>query len=96
MSEFAARAGVPFVSSAAKPSTKGFRQAMRQLGVEPHETVVVGDQLLHRHPGREPGRRLHHPGVPIDRREFIGTRLVRLIERRVLHYLFRQGLLTPK
>lgn len=96
VSEFAARAGVPFVSSATKPSTKGFRQAMRQMGVEPHETVVVGDQLFTDILGGNRAGAYTILVVPIDRREFIGTRLVRLIERRVLDYLFRQGQLTPK
>lgn len=94
--EFAARAGVPFVPSAAKPRVKGFRQAMRQLGVAPDETVVVGDQLFTDVLGGNRAGAYTILVVPIDRREFIGTRLVRLIERRVLRYLFRQGLLTPK
>ncbi|MFO7273514.1 MAG: YqeG family HAD IIIA-type phosphatase [Bacillota bacterium] len=94
--EFAARAGVSFVSGASKPRRKGFLQAMQQLGVAPHETVVVGDQLFTDILGGNRAGAYTILVVPLDRREFIGTRLVRLIERRVLQYLFRRGLLAPK
>jgi len=96
VSEFAARAGVPFVPNATKPGVKGFRLAMQRLGVEPHETVVVGDQLFTDILGGNRAGAYTILVVPIDRREFIGTRLVRMIERRVLDRLFRQGQLTPK
>lgn len=96
VSEFASRAGVPFVCNAAKPRRKGFARAMQQLGVEPHETVVVGDQLFTDILGGNRAGAYTILVVPIDRREFIGTRLVRMIERRVLNHLRRRGLLSPE
>ena len=69
---------------------------MQQLGVEPHETVVVGDQLFTDILGGNRAGAYTILVVPIDRREFIGTRLVRMIERRVLNHLRRRGLLSPE
>lgn len=94
--EFASRVGIPCVSSAGKPRVKGFVEAMQRLGVEPGETVVVGDQIFTDILGGNRAGAYTILVVPIDRREFIGTRLVRIIERRVLNYLQRRGLLTEK
>ncbi|WP_374713003.1 YqeG family HAD IIIA-type phosphatase [Symbiobacterium terraclitae] len=94
--EFASRAGVPFIGRAGKPRVKGFAEAMQRLGVTPGETVVVGDQIFTDVLGGNRAGAYTILVVPIDRREFIGTRLVRIIERRVLSYLQRRGLLTEK
>ncbi|MEW8978717.1 MAG: YqeG family HAD IIIA-type phosphatase [Symbiobacterium sp.] len=94
--EFAARAGVPCICHAIKPRVKGFVDAMRLLGVEPRETVVVGDQLFTDILGGNRAGAYTILVVPIDRYEFIGTRLVRIIERRVLSYLQRQGVQAEK
>jgi len=94
--EFASRVGVPFVSSARKPTVKGFAEAMQRLGVRPGETVVVGDQIFTDILGGNRAGAYTILVVPIDRREFIGTRLVRIVERQVLRHLQRRGLLTEK
>lgn len=96
VSEFAARIGIPFVPKASKPRRKGFREAMERLGVKPTETVVVGDQIFTDILGGNRSGAYTILVVPIDPREFIGTRFVRILERRVLNYLNRQGLLTEK
>lgn len=85
--------GVPVIAAAAKPRRKAFVRAMEVLGTGPAETAVVGDQLFTDVLG---GRRLGLYTVlvqPLSRREFVGTRLVRGLERRVLAYLSRRGLL---
>ncbi|MFZ5814472.1 MAG: YqeG family HAD IIIA-type phosphatase [Bacillota bacterium] len=96
VSEFAAKVGIPFISRATKPRRKGFREAMERLGVTPAETVVVGDQIFTDILGGNRAGAYTILVVPIDPREFIGTRLVRQVERRVLTYLHRNGLLTEK
>jgi HAD superfamily phosphatase (TIGR01668 family) len=88
--------GIPFVSKATKPRVKGFAAAMELLGVRPEETVVVGDQIFTDILGGNRAGAYTILVVPIDPREFLGTRLVRVVERRVLNYLQRQGLLTEK
>lgn len=85
---------VPAIASAAKPRRRSFREAMRLLGTEPYETAVVGDQIFTDVLG---GNRLGLYTilvVPVTRREFIGTRLVRHVERAVLSYLARKGHLS--
>jgi HAD superfamily phosphatase (TIGR01668 family) len=94
VSEFARKLGVPHVSKAGKPGRKGFLHAMTMLGVSPSETVVVGDQIFTDVLGGNWAGAYTILVVPIDRREFIGTRLVRTVERRVLRYLQRKGWLV--
>lgn len=91
--EFAARVGVPFVCNAVKPSLKGYREAMALLGVTPAQTAVVGDQLFTDILGGNRAGAHTILVVPIDPREFAGTQLVRKLERLVLKYLDRRGLL---
>lgn len=90
---FAEPLGLPFVHAARKPIGSAFRKALRKLELEPHEAVVVGDQLVTDMLG---GRRvgLHTILVtPIDRSEDgPWTRLNRMIERIALRRLRRKGL----
>lgn len=94
VSEFAARVGIPFIAGAAKPRRKGFREAMRRFGVEPKETVVIGDQIFTDVLGGNRSGAHTILVVPIDPREFFFTQMVRKVERRVLKYFVRKGILT--
>ncbi|MBM7616495.1 HAD superfamily phosphatase (TIGR01668 family) [Weissella uvarum] len=38
--------GLPFVSRAYKPGTKGLHEALKELNLKPEEAVMVGDQYL--------------------------------------------------
>lgn len=82
--EFAKPLGLPFVANAAKPRRRAFRRALELLGTKPSETAVVGDQVFTDVFGGN--RQGMHTilVVPISRQEFIGTRLVRVIEQFVL------------
>lgn len=91
--EIADRFGLPFVSRAYKPAKSGFRRALASLGLEPHETVVVGDQLFTDVLG---GNRLGLRTVwvkPLTAHEFIGTRIHRYFERVAVKRLRAKGLL---
>ncbi|HWH70548.1 MAG TPA: YqeG family HAD IIIA-type phosphatase [Candidatus Sulfotelmatobacter sp.] len=94
VSEFAAKVGIPFISGASKPRRKGFREAMSRLGVLPEHTVVIGDQIFTDVLGGNRSGAYTVLVVPIDPREFFLTQIVRKVERRVLKYLDRKGLLT--
>lgn len=94
VSEFAAKVGTPFISSASKPRRKGFREAMARFGVTPEQTVVIGDQIFTDVLGGNRSGAYTILVVPIDPREFFLTQIVRKVERRVLKYLDRKGLLT--
>jgi HAD superfamily phosphatase (TIGR01668 family) len=94
VSEFAAKVGIPFISNASKPRRKGFREAMARLGVAPEQTVVIGDQIFTDVLGGNRAGAYSILVVPIDPREFFFTQMVRKVERRVLKYLDKNGLLT--
>lgn len=91
---FARDLGIPAIPSAGKPRRGAFREAMKLMGTSPDETAVIGDQIFTDVLG---GNRLGLHTilvVPITRREFVGTRFVRRIERLVLGYLTRKGSLS--
>lgn len=89
----AARLELPFVRRGAKPRRGGFREALRLLGVSADEAAVIGDQLFTDILG---GNRLGAYTIlvtPLQKREFIGTRLSRLVERVILRLLKSRGML---
>lgn len=88
---FARACGVPAVHSATKPRRRAFRRALQTIGLEPSQAAVIGDQIFTDVLG---GNRLGMVTVlvtPLPGREFIGTRLVRLVERWVLRRLAHPG-----
>lgn len=89
---FARQARVAYVGGARKPRRHGFREAMARLGTGAAETAVVGDQIFTDVLG---GNRLGLYTIlvsPVSPREFVGTRVVRLLERLVLGRLARAGM----
>ncbi|WP_028309449.1 YqeG family HAD IIIA-type phosphatase [Desulfitibacter alkalitolerans] len=79
--------GIPYVAKANKPRRGAFRKAMEMMKTKPEQTAVVGDQIFTDILG---GNRLNLFTilvVPINTKEFIGTKLVRIVERRVLKSL---------
>jgi HAD superfamily phosphatase (TIGR01668 family) len=94
--EFSRKIGIPYVSNAVKPRRKGFLEAMRLVGVTPAQTVVVGDQIFTDIWGGNRSGAYTILVVPIDPRELLFTQMVRKIERRVLEYLNRRGLLVEE
>ncbi len=76
--------GIPFVSKAGKPRRRAFQRALQVMGSSPEETAVIGDQIFTDILG---GNRLDLFTilvVPINKREFIGTRVMRKFEIMVL------------
>ncbi|MGB9792981.1 MAG: YqeG family HAD IIIA-type phosphatase [Thermacetogeniaceae bacterium] len=77
--------GVPFVARARKPRRRSFIRAMELMRTGREETAVVGDQIFTDILG---GNRLGLFTIlvtPLSKREFIGTRFMRLLERLVLY-----------
>lgn len=84
---------IPAIPKAVKPRRKAFRVALDKMGLQPREAAVVGDQLFTDVLG---GNRLGLFTVlviPVSEREFIGTKIVRKVERWVLKKLQHKGLL---
>lgn len=87
--------GIPGIARAAKPRRKAFVEALQILGTAEKETAVVGDQIFTDIFG---GNRLNLYTVlvvPMSKREFIGTKLVRVIEKSVLNRLSKKGVIEP-
>jgi HAD superfamily phosphatase (TIGR01668 family) len=70
-----------YVYNAAKPRKKAFLMGIKTLGMASSEVAVIGDQLFTDIYG---GNRLGMKTIlvsPIDEKEFIGTKVLRLMER---------------
>jgi len=79
-----AELGIPGISSALKPLPRGFLAALRVLGTPRAQTVVVGDQLFTDVLGAK-FLGLHAILTePIGARDWLGTRVLRLLERMLL------------
>ncbi|MGI6097048.1 MAG: YqeG family HAD IIIA-type phosphatase [Dethiobacteria bacterium] len=90
--EMADALGVPAVWKAVKPRRIAFRRALKMLNLAPEEVAVIGDQIFTDILG---GNRLSLYTIlvtPINKREFIGTRIMRCLERLVISQLKKRGL----
>jgi HAD superfamily phosphatase (TIGR01668 family) len=84
------RLGVEGIGFAQKPW--GMPHTVRKLGVAPEETVLIGDQLLTDVFGGNLAGTRTILVKPVSSDEFVGTHLVRLVERLFLSLLRRRGL----
>jgi len=76
--------GIPAISNAVKPRTKALRKALELLDVNKHETALIGDQVFTDVLG---GNRLGLYTIlvaPLAKKEFIGTKINRFLERLIL------------
>ncbi|GEA15999.1 haloacid dehalogenase [Moorella sp. E308F] len=79
--KIAAYLGIPGISRAGKPRRRAFYQAMAVMETAVGNTAVIGDQVFTDVLG---GNRLGLYTIlvmPINKREFIGTRVIRQIEK---------------
>lgn len=86
--------GVIFVSKALKPKRGAFRHIASHFQVSPAEVAVVGDQLLTDVLG---GNRMGMYTIlvtPISKKEFVGTKIIRLLEKFILLKMMKKGKLT--
>ncbi|HOB20101.1 MAG TPA: YqeG family HAD IIIA-type phosphatase [Candidatus Atribacteria bacterium] len=77
----ASELGVLASPTSGKPFSRAFKSALKELSASAGNTVVIGDQIFTDILG---GKRAGMYTIlvdPIDKREFIGTRLMRLLER---------------
>ena len=93
VSKFATPLNIEFVHQARKPSNAPFRKAMKQMELNPEQTIVVGDQMLTDVYGGNRMRLYTVLVLPISvTDEGIGTRINRRIEQIALTRLRKQGL----
>ena len=79
-----AELGVPAIPSALKPLPRAFVQALRVLGTPKRATIVVGDQLFTDVLGAKLVGLRSILTKPLEHRDWLGTRVLRLLERLVL------------
>lgn len=76
---------LPALHNAGKPRKAAFKKAVDLLGTEPKNTAVIGDQIFTDILGGNKLGLFTVLVVPMSSKEFIWTRLVRQIERVILH-----------
>mgnify|MGYP005837571779 CR=1 FL=1 len=89
LTRIASALGIPSVHRALKPRRRGFEQALRTVGCDPAAAAVVGDQILTDIVGGNLAGMFTILVRPMHPREFIGTKLSRIVERLVLAVLRR-------
>lgn len=88
--------GVTAITQAIKPRKRPFHQALQLFGLEAREVAVVGDQLFTDVLG---GNRVNMYTIlvkPVGRNEMKHTQWIRRIERRLIHRLYRMGLINER
>lgn len=85
ISSIARQLGIPSIHRAGKPRRTAFIRALKLLNSKPENTAVIGDQVFTDVLG---GNRMGMFTIlvePISTKEFIGTKLMRILERLVLN-----------
>ncbi|MDQ0197218.1 YqeG family HAD IIIA-type phosphatase [Neobacillus ginsengisoli] len=84
---------IPFIFRAKKPMGPAFHRAIAQMGIKKEETVVIGDQLLTDVLG---GNRTGFHTilvVPVAQTDGFFTKFNRFVERRILNWFRKKGML---
>lgn len=79
--------GIPFICRAKKPRRGAFNRAVSLMGVKPEQTAVIGDQIFTDILGGNRAGLFTILVVPIAKREFMGTKVSRVMEYFVLRRL---------
>lgn len=85
---------LPFIFQARKPLTKAFNRAVKDMGLKKNETVVIGDQLLTDVLGGNRSGFHTILVVPVASTDGFWTKFNRLIERRILNWFRKKGMLV--
>lgn len=91
---FAEPLNIPYIYRAKKPLGQAYLAAMKQLQMEPHEVVMVGDQLLTDILGAKRLKIYTFLVRPVAESDGFNTRINRFVERRIFNILKRKGIKT--
>ncbi|MBQ0138665.1 MAG: YqeG family HAD IIIA-type phosphatase [Kurthia sp.] len=92
--KFADPIGLPYLFRAKKPLLGAFKQALKQMGLKPHEVMMLGDQMMTDMMGAN-RMKLHTILVkPVANSDGLVTKFNRAIEKRVYKYLDKKGIPT--
>lgn len=81
--QVAAIYGISYIAPAYKPSSKAFKHAAAQMNLAPAQVAVLGDQLFTDVLGGNRAGCYTILVPPLTRREFIWTKFMRMLEKRV-------------
>lgn len=84
---------IPFIFRAKKPLGRAFYQALNQMGIQKEEAVVIGDQLLTDVLGGNRSGFRTILVVPVAQTDGIPTRFNRFLERRILNWFRKKGMI---
>lgn len=85
---------IPFIFQARKPMAKAFNKALKQMGTTKEDTVVIGDQLLTDVLGGNRSGLHTILVVPVASTDGFVTRFNRVVERRILNWFRKKGMLV--
>lgn len=91
--DFADPLQIPFIYEARKPLGKAFRRALRDMNLKQDEVVVIGDQLLTDVFGGNRSGLHTILVVPVAQTDGFFTRINRQVERRLLTWMKRKGMI---
>ncbi len=86
----------PFVYKARKPLSKAFKKAVKDMQLRKDEVVVIGDQLMTDVLGGNNAGFYTILVVPIVQSDGVWTKLNRRMERRILSWMRKKGMITWK
>jgi uncharacterized protein len=84
---------IPFIYRAKKPMSHAFNQAASRMNLKREETVVIGDQLLTDVLGGNRGGFHTILVVPVAQNDGMATKFNRFVERRIMNWFRKKGLL---
>lgn len=84
---------ISYIPAARKPLRRAFNQALQQMELKKEETVVVGDQLLTDILGGNRSGFHTILVVPVAQTDGLMTRFNRKVERRILNWFRKKGML---
>lgn len=84
---------VPFIFRARKPLIPAFNKALSQMGIQKEEAVVIGDQLLTDVLGGNRSGFHTILVVPVAQTDGLATKFNRFVERRILNWFRKKGML---
>nr|WP_263313114.1 YqeG family HAD IIIA-type phosphatase [Mammaliicoccus sp. Marseille-Q6498] len=94
VASFSSTLDIDYIFKARKPRGTAFRQAANIMNVNKSQVVVIGDQMLTDVFGGNRNGLYTIMVVPVKKTDGFITKFNRLIERRLLHYFKRKGLIT--
>ena len=84
---------IAFIFRAKKPLSLAFHRATKQMNIKKEETVVIGDQLLTDVLGGNRGGFHTILVVPVAQTDGIATKFNRMVERKILNWFRKKGML---